>query len=83
MPIYEFVRATEAGHLVHRDNDLAAAAEELGLSATGFEARAILRPCLLGLPHFSGFVGPCYGGQSGGFDVIRYEETRVFNELGV
>lgn len=79
MQIFEIIQADQTRY---QDNDIAAAIIELGLSASGVEARAVLRPCLLGKPRISGYVGPLYGGKRNGFDVIRYEEASVYASMG-
>jgi hypothetical protein len=57
------------------------AAQRLGLTFNGVETRTNLRPCLQGKPKIAGFVGPCYGGNVGGVDVIRYEDRAAYAEF--
>ena len=54
------------------------AVDRLGLTLNGVETRTNLRPCLQGQPKIAGFVGPCYGGNECGVDVIRYEDHEAY-----
>lgn len=57
------------------------AVQRLGLSFNGIETRTNLRSCLQGKPKIAGFVGPCYGGNVDGVDVIRYEDRAAYAEF--
>ena len=73
--IVQMIEGTPATIYVDSIED---AAKRLGLTVTGIETRTNLRPCLQGQPKIAGFVGPCYGGEVGGVDVIRYEDIQSY-----
>lgn len=83
MDIYEIVTTREGETAEHLATDLWTAIDALGLTVTGVETRACLRPHLRGLPVLSGFVGPCHGGERQGRMVVRYEDAATYRAMGV
>ena len=78
---FEIVQMVEGTPATIYVDSIEEAAERLGLTVTGTETRTNLRPCLQGKPKIAGYVGPCYGGNVGGVDVIRYEDQAVYQAL--
>mgnify|MGYP001170169182 FL=1 len=78
---FEIVQMIEGvAATIYADN-IQEAAKRLGLTLKGTETRTNLQTCLQRQPKISGFIGPCYGGNVGGVDVIRYEDQAVYQAL--
>lgn len=78
---FEIVQMVEGLPATIYVDNIEEAAARLGLILNGVETRTNLRPCLQGQPKIVGFVGPCYGGNIAGVDVIRYEDPETYREL--
>ena len=79
---YKLVFMADGAPTAVATDDLAFACANLGLTITGVERRATLRPCLQGQPKIAGMIGPCYGGEDDGVPVIRYEDAATHAALG-
>lgn len=82
MAQYEIITTRNGETTKHLVTDLFTAIASLGLTVTGVETRAALRPHLRGLPRLSGFVGPCHGGERQGETVVRYEDAATYKAMG-
>ena len=75
---FQFVQMIAGNPATMYADTIEEAVERLGLTLNGTETRTNLRPCLQGKPRIAGFVGPCYGGNEGGVEVIRYEDQASY-----
>lgn len=78
MMAYQIVQMIEGVPATIYTDSIEDAAQRLGLTFMGIENRTTLRPCLQGKPRIAGFVGPCYGGNVDGVDVVRYEDRAAY-----
>ena len=82
MAVFEIIVMTDDGMLKINPENLTDWAEDMELEITGTNTNHRQRKELLGHPKISGFVGPCWGGETDmGEPVIRYEETCVYDAL--